>query len=189
MLTEWIFFGIVALVAVQRLFELRISARNGAAIRAQGGYEVGQSHMGVMKVLHTSWFVAMLAEVFLLDRPFIPWLAAVGLFGLITGQLLRYAAIRTLGDRWTANVMILPGAPPVTSGLYQRIRHPNYLGVILEIACVPLLHTAWGTSLVFTVLNGFLLRVRIRAEEQALREASAYDAALPRSRFVPGAQT
>ena len=187
MLTKWIFLGIVALIAVQRLFELRLSARHGAAIRAQGGYEVGESHMGVMKALHTSWFIAMVAEVFLLDRPFLPWLAAVGLVGLVAGQALRYAAIRTLGDRWTANVMILPGAPPVTSGLYRRIRHPNYLGVILEIACVPLLHTAWLTSLVFTVLNALLLRVRIRTEERALREANNYDDALgERPRFVPG---
>ena len=185
--TKWLFLGVVVLVAVQRLFELRISARNGAAIRAQGGYEVGESHMGVMKLLHTSWFVAMIAEVFLFDRPFIPWLAGLGLVGLIAGQMLRYAAIRTLGDRWTANVMILPGAPPVTSGLYRRIRHPNYLGVILEIACVPLLHTAWLTSLVFTILNALLLRVRIREEEAALREANDYDASLgERPRFLPG---
>jgi hypothetical protein len=36
------------------------------------------------------------------------------------------------------------------------------------------------------VLNALLLRVRIRTEEQALREANDYDAALPRSRFLPG---
>jgi methyltransferase len=82
--------------------------------------------------------------------------------------------------------MILPDAPPVTGGLYRRIRHPNYVGVILEIAFVPLVHTAWLTALVFSVLNALLLRVRIRAEERALRAANRYDEALGTvPRFLP----
>lgn len=186
MTTKYIFLGIVLAVAVQRLLELRLSARHAEAIRAQGGYEVGAGHMGTMRLLHTAWFIAMVAEVFLLDRPFIPWLGALAFVGLLVGQALRYAAIRTLGPRWTATIMILPGAPPVTSGLYRRIRHPNYVGVIIEIACVPLIHTAWLTSLVFSILHAFLMRTRIRAEEAALREANEYDAALgERPRFIP----
>lgn len=186
MVTAWLFAGVVALLAVQRLAELRLSARNVAKLRARGAVEAGAGHMPVMRALHAAWFAAMLAEVFVLGRPFVPWLAALALVGLFAGQALRYAAIRALGERWTVNVMVLPGAPAVTSGLYRRIRHPNYLGVILEIACVPLLHTAWLTALVFTVLNALLLRVRIRAEESALREANGYDAALGnRPRLVP----
>ena len=186
MVTEWLFAGVVALLVGQRLAELRRSARNVAALRARGAVEVGAGHMPVMRLLHAAWFVAMLAEVFFLGRPFIPWLAALALVGLAAGQALRYAAIRALGDRWTVNIMVLPDAPPVTGGLYRRIRHPNYLGVILEIASVPLVHTAWLTALVFTVLNALLLRVRIRAEEQALREANDYESALgERPRFLP----
>lgn len=185
-MTNLLFAGVVALLAVQRLAELRLSAKHEKKLRAQGAVEAGAEHMPVMRAMHAAWFAAMLAEVFLLDRPFVPWLAALALVGLLAGQALRYAAIRTLGDRWTVNVLVLPGAPPVTGGLYGRIRHPNYLGVILEIASVPLLHTAWLTALVFTVLNALLLRVRIRTEEQALREANDYEAALgERPRFVP----
>ena len=186
MVSEWLFVSVVALLAVQRLAELRLSAKHEKKLLVQGAIEAGAGHMPVMRAMHAAWFAAMLAEVFLLGRPFVPWLAALALVGLIAGQALRYAAIRALGDRWTVNVMVLPGAPPVTGGLYRRIRHPNYLGVILEIASVPLLHTAWLTALVFTVLNALLLRVRIRAEERALREANDYDAALGnRPRLVP----
>ena len=185
-MTETLFLVLLGVIAVQRLLELRRSARNVAALRARGAVEVGAGHMPVMRALHAAWFAAMLAEVLLLGRPFVPGLAALALVGLIAGQALRYAAIRALGDRWTVTIMVLPDAPPVTGGLYRRIRHPNYLGVILEIACVPLLHTAWLTALVFTVLNALLLRVRIRAEERALREANGYAAAFgERPRFVP----
>ncbi len=184
--TKLLFLGLIVLIAVQRVMELRLSKHNAEALQAQGGYEVGAGHMPWMKAMHTAWFIAILAEVVLLNRPFVPWLAVVGFIGLGIGQALRYAAIRTLGPRWTTNIMILPEAPPISSGLYRRIRHPNYLGVILEIAAVPLIHTAWLTAIVFTVLNGLVLRVRIRAEEQALREANAYDASVGQQpRFIP----
>ena len=52
------------------------------------------------------------------------------------------------------------------------MRHPNYLGVALEILAVPLLHSAYLTSAVFGVANALLLRDRICREEQALEEDS-----------------
>jgi methyltransferase len=56
----------------------------------------------------------------------------------------------------------------VRHGIYRYLRHPNYLGVQLEILAVPLLHSAYLTSLVFGVGNALLLRDRIRREEEAL---------------------
>jgi methyltransferase len=58
----------------------------------------------------------------------------------------------------------------VQHGIYRYIRHPNYLGVQLEILAVPLLHSAYLTSAVFGVANALLLRDRIRREEQVLEE-------------------
>ncbi|MDX1530270.1 MAG: isoprenylcysteine carboxylmethyltransferase family protein [Rhodothermales bacterium] len=185
MTTQLLFLGLVLALAAQRLFELRLSARNEATLKARGAREAGAGHFGAMRLLHTLWFVAMVAEVFLLDRPFVPALAAVGGVGLVVGQALRYAAIRTLGERWTVRVLVLPGAPPVSGGIYRWIRHPNYLGVILEIAAVPILHTAWVTSVSFSLLNAVLLRTRICAEERALEAAGDYGGVLPADRFLP----
>jgi methyltransferase len=67
--------------------------------------------------------------------------------------------------------MTLPGLPLVRKGIYRYLRHPNYLGVILEILAVPLLHSAYVTAIVFSLANMLLLSVRIRTEEQALLEA------------------
>ena len=68
----------------------------------------------------------------------------------------------------TTRIVVLPGASPVTGGPYRFLRHPYYLAVIAEILALPLVHTAWLTAIVFSVLNGILLRVRIRDEEGAL---------------------
>ena len=48
------------------------------------------------------------------------------------------------------------------------MRHPNYLAVIVEIACVPLIRGCWLTAVVFSIGNAILLWVRIRAEEAAM---------------------
>ena len=54
------------------------------------------------------------------------------------------------------------------SGPYRYFSHPNYVAVIAEGVALPLVHTAWVTAVVFTVLNAWLLTVRVRAENTAL---------------------
>ncbi|MCR9141110.1 MAG: isoprenylcysteine carboxyl methyltransferase [bacterium] len=189
--TQYIFFAIVALMIVQRLLELRHSKKNEAAMIARGGREHSPGHFQFMKLVHTFWFVAMIAEVALLDRSLdsnLDWtIAIIALAATLIGQLLRYAAIRTLGPRWSVRIMTVPNSPAVSGGVYRYIRHPNYLGVILEIAAVPLIHGAYITAIVFTILNAMVLWIRIGAEERALNleNGSDYDQRLAgRSRFV-----
>ena len=162
------FLGFVAALGVQRLFELRLSRRNERRILERGGREHAPETYPWIVTLHSAWFAAMLLEAFAGRRKFHPRLAgpAFGVFAL--GQALRLTAICTLGWRWSTRVMTVPGTAPVQHGIYRYIRHPNYLGVELEILAAPLLHSAYLTSLVFGVANILLLRDRIRREEQAL---------------------
>lgn len=178
---------LVIAVALQRLWELRRSARNEVRIRAAGGREHAPGQMPWMRALHASWLVAMLVEVWARSPALEPVLAIGAGVVLAIGQALRIAAMRQLGWRWNVKVMTVPGEKAVASGIFRYVRHPNYLGVILEIAALPLIHGAWMTSLVFTIANAALLRARIAAEERALREDSDYEALhRSRPRFVPG---
>lgn len=189
MVTAVGFTVLVAAVAAQRLLELRLSRRNQARLEARGGREHAPRQLRWMKLVHGGWIAAMLAEVWLIGRPFYWPLAAGALLLLIAGQTLRYLAIARLGDRWTVSIVTVPGERVVTGGVFRHVRHPNYLGVVLEIAALPLVHTAWVTAIVFSVLNGLLLRARIGAEEQALAQDSdyrrAFGARLPLAR-IPG---
>ncbi len=170
--SRWIFTALVALVAVERLFELRRARGNARRLLARGGVEVGAEHYPWMVALHTAFLVSCVAEVWLLGRPFVPPLAAAALLVLAAASALRYWAIRTLGGRWTTRVIVLPGAAPVTAGPYRYLAHPNYLAVALEIAALPLVHTAWATAAAFSALDGVLLAHRIRVEERALEGAA-----------------
>jgi methyltransferase len=125
-----------------------------------------------MVLLHTGLLVGALAEVLLLDRPFLPWLGWPMLALVIAAQLLRWWCIATLGRQWCTRIVVVPGSPTVTSGPYRWLKHPNYLAVVVEGFALPLVHTAWVTATVFTVANAVLLRTRIAAEEEALRALS-----------------
>jgi methyltransferase len=116
--------------------------------------------------------------------PFVFWGAIAT---ALVAQALRYTAIWTLGDRWNTRVIIRHDGDPVTKGIYRWIRHPNYLGVILEMAAIPLIGGAWITAALFSVGNLPLLARRISIEEKAL--GSRYQETFSsRPRFVPFAR-
>jgi methyltransferase len=171
MVSRVAFTLLVALVAIQRLAELARSRRNEVRLRARGAIEHAPWQVPMLAVLHGAWLVSIVAEVWLLQPSFLPWLALPAMVVFIVGQVLRLAAIHTLGDRWTVRVMTLPATRRVTRGLYSWLRHPNYVGVALEIASLPLVHGAVVTAVVFSVLNAVALVLRIGVESRALAEA------------------
>jgi methyltransferase len=68
-------------------------------------------------------------------------------------------------------VLVLPGTPLVSTGPYRFMRHPNYLGLLGEIAGVALMMRAPITGFLSGLAFGALLIARIRVEERMLREA------------------
>jgi methyltransferase len=163
----WYALLIVA-VALERLAELVVSRRNLAWSRAHGGTEFGKSHYPVMVVLHTGLLAACLIEAILLHRPFIPALGWPMLAIVLGAQGLRWWCIATLARQWNTRVVVVPGAARVARGPYRFLSHPNYVAVAAEGAALPLVHTAWITALVFSVLNAALMTTRIKVENAAL---------------------
>jgi methyltransferase len=159
---------LIAAVAGERVAELVVSNRNLAWSRTRGGIEFGAGHYPVMVVLHTGLLVGCLAEVIFLHRPFLPALGWPMLAIVVAAQALRWWCITTLGRQWNTRVVVVPGAQRVSGGPYRLIPHPNYAAVIAEGVALPLVHTAWITALVFTVLNAALLTTRITTENNAL---------------------
>jgi methyltransferase len=155
---------ILALVTAQRFGELVLADRNTRRLRNRGAFEVGARHYPFIVLLHAAW----LAALWMFGRSQPVNLAALFVFAVLQG--IRLWIIATLGPRWTTRIIVLPGAPLVTSGPYRHLAHPNYVVVAAEIAVLPLaLHLPW-LALVFTVLNAGMLFVRIRVEARALAD-------------------
>ena len=165
-----VWFGLlIGLVAIERLAELVVARRNQVWSEAHGAVETGVGHYPVMVVLHVGLLAGALLEVGLGGRPFVAALGWPMLALVVLSQALRWWCITTLGRQWNTRIFVVPGAPRVTGGPYRLFPHPNYVAVVVEGFALPLVHTAWLTALVFTVLNAALLRVRIAAENDALR--------------------
>src|SRR6478735_4320592 len=168
MTSQALFVVLLLAVGAERVAELVVSERNRRWSLAQGGVESGAGHYPPMVLLHTGLLVGALVEVLVADRPFYGWLGWPMLALALGAQGLRWWCIATLGRQWGTRVVVVPGLTAVTSGPYRFLRHPNYLAVVVGGFALPLVHTAWVTAAVFSVLNAALLRVRIRTEEQAL---------------------
>jgi len=163
------FYVVLGATALERLAELVVSARNARWSFARGGVETGRGHFPAMVALHTGLLVACVVEVNVADRPFIPWVGWPAFVLVLASQALRWWCIASLGPRWNTRVIVVPGLPLVEGGPYRFFSHPNYVAVVLEGIALPLVHDAWVTALVFTVLNAvLLLRFRLPAEERAL---------------------
>ncbi|NLS69383.1 hypothetical protein E3H11_10720 [Bradyrhizobium brasilense] len=153
---------ILSLVTLQRLGELVLSRRNTERLLARGAVEVGANHYPLIVLVHAGWLTAL----WIWGRDQDVNLAALA--GFLVLQGLRIWILVALGPRWTARIVVLPGAPLVASGPYRYFPHPNYAVVVGEIALLPLALHLPRLALIFTLLNLAVLAVRIRIENRAL---------------------
>jgi protein-S-isoprenylcysteine O-methyltransferase Ste14 len=79
-----------------------------------------------------------------------------------------------LGHRFSGLVAIQPGHKLVTSGVYGIIRHPSYLGLLVESLGWALAFRS-GIGVLLTALTLLLFLARIRAEESLLRSEFGHD--------------
>ncbi|MBV8977651.1 MAG: hypothetical protein JO261_03130 [Alphaproteobacteria bacterium] len=158
-------YAIIALVALQRLFEVVYAARNTARLKQRGAIEVGAGHYPLIVLLHIAWLAAIALA---LPRPLtISW-TLIALMVLL--QALRAWVLVTLGPYWTTRILTVPDAPLVSRGPYRFVRHPNYLVVVAEILVLPLAFAEWWVAAVFTLLNAAMLSWRIHLEDLALKD-------------------
>jgi protein-S-isoprenylcysteine O-methyltransferase Ste14 len=120
-----------------------------------------------------------------LDGDAIRWLGVV-LFA--AGGALRIWPVFVLGRRFSGLVAIQPGHRLVTTGTYGIIRHPSYLGLLLNSLGWAFAFRS-GVGVLLTALLIPPLLARIRAEETLLRTqfGGEYEAYCSRtSRLIPG---
>jgi protein-S-isoprenylcysteine O-methyltransferase Ste14 len=124
-------------------------------------------------------------ELWTIDADTIRWLGVV-LFGV--GGGLRIWPVFVLGRRFSGLVAIQPGHALVTSGVYGVIRHPSYLGLLINSLGWALAFRS-GIGVLLTLLLIPLLLARISSEEKLLRVqfGDEYNAYCARTwRLIPG---
>ena len=124
-------------------------------------------------------------ELWTIDGDVIRWLG-VALFA--AGGALRIWPVFVLGHRFSGLVAIQPEHSLVTSGIYGVIRHPSYLGLLINSLGWSLAFRS-GVGVLLTLLLIPPLLARISAEENLLRSefGDEYDAYSSQTwRLIPG---
>ena len=124
-------------------------------------------------------------DLWTIDGDAIRWLG-VALFA--AGGALRIWPVFVLGHRFSGLVAIQPEHSLVTSGVYGVIRHPSYLGLLINSLGWSLGFRS-GVGVLLTVLLIPPLLARINAEENLLHSEFGDEYKLYRShtwRLIPG---
>lgn len=174
---------VLALVAVSisRLAELHVSSRHERALRARGARESGRHHFALFLVLHAVFPLALWWEVSSgRVTPAAMWPLFAGV--AVAAQTLRVWSMRSLGEYWTARILVVPGERATPGGPYRWLADPSYTAVTLELLALPLAFGAWRTALGASLVNAVAMAIRIPAERRALRDGAAGVALVPPGR-------
>jgi protein-S-isoprenylcysteine O-methyltransferase Ste14 len=186
------FFSHTALVALA----ITLLALSGAALFAGGNLSSGVHEdrgnrwvlaafgvIGLVLLYLPPW--ADRREIWTFDGETVRW---VGVVLFAVGGALRLWPVVVLGNRFSGLVAIQKEHRLVTSGIYRVIRHPSYLGLIVNALGWGLAFRSWiGVMLTASLIVPLV--GRIRAEESLLSaqfgaEYEAYRAQT--SRLIPG---
>ena len=96
------------------------------------------------------------------------WLSLIGLIMLTAGIGIRIWAIKTLGKNFTATATLTANHQFISSGPYQIVRHPSYLGAFLAIVGCPVFLNAFWATLFSFIFMTFAYVIRITVEEKML---------------------
>jgi protein-S-isoprenylcysteine O-methyltransferase Ste14 len=97
--------------------------------------------------------------------------AVAGVVLFVTGLLLRWWAIITLGRFFTVDVTIEKDHELVEQGPFRMLRHPSYTGVLLAFVGFALSLRNWAALLVILLPIGAAFIHRMNVEEDALSRA------------------
>lgn len=157
------FILFISFLILQRLSELWIARRNEKWLLSQGAIQYGQSHYPFMIVLHTLFILSLIVEYLAKGGTQVSWVFLVLFLAIL---VFKYWTLSSLGKYWNTKIYRIPGVYPLKRGPYKFLKHPNYMEVVCEIAFIPLIFHLYYTAIIFTVLNGIMLTIRIQVENK-----------------------
>ncbi|HEX7493604.1 MAG TPA: isoprenylcysteine carboxylmethyltransferase family protein [Bacteroidales bacterium] len=95
-------------------------------------------------------------------------IAGIGLLLVLAGIIIRWIAIIQLGKSFTVDVAITDLARLKTDGLYKRVRHPSYIGILLIVIGFSATMNSLFSFLVLFVPVLLAITYRINIEERVL---------------------
>ena len=113
----------------------------------------------------TGIFVSIFSRIPISNSLTIPY---IGLLIIITGMIIRFVSVWSLGRLFTVDVTIREDHKIKKDGIYKFIRHPSYSGSILSFIGFGLTLNNWISLIIISVLITVAMSYRINIEEKLL---------------------
>jgi protein-S-isoprenylcysteine O-methyltransferase Ste14 len=123
------------------------------------------------------------------EYPFKPWLAWLGTAIFAAALYLFYCAHRDLARNWSVALEVRAQHTLVTTGIYNRIRHPMYSAFFLSTIAQALLLPNWIAGPAGLVAFGIMFFGRLAREERMMIDTfgDEYRRYMARTdRIIPG---
>jgi len=105
---------------------------------------------------------------FFLSKPANMFWTGFGFTFIIGGLIVRWIAILQLGNAFTVDVAITKAANLKTDGIYERVRHPSYTGIMAIVIGFGVTMNSLYSFLVLVLPVFFAVIFRIGVEEKVL---------------------
>jgi len=105
---------------------------------------------------------------FFLSKPVNYFWAGFGFPFIVGGLIIRWIAILQLGKAFTVDVAITEAANLKTDGIYERIRHPSYSGILAIVTGFGVTMSSLYSFLVLVIPILIAVIYRIYVEEKVL---------------------
>ena len=167
-----LFFMFIIFLIIERTWETFFSSKERKGHKLYGDWTLPVVSISyIFLVLGTIW------EFFVINRGLNIFITMIGVVLFLSSFLLRLCGMNTLKEQWSVHAI---GAKKVKnvflvcSGPYKYIRHPIYLGVIMEVLSVPLIWNTYFMCIFACMVNIPLQILRAYFEEKTtLRKLGA----------------
>jgi protein-S-isoprenylcysteine O-methyltransferase Ste14 len=147
--------------------------------------------LGILNIINLllliSGFLLNHATIYILfSKIFIP---SFGILIMITGFYIRVIAIKTLKEYYTRTLKIQSSQKVVDTGMYKYVRHPGYIGSILQWLGAGIASNNLIVLVLITITTFIVYHYRIQSEEKMLVEGlgDKYKDYMNRTkRLIPG---
>ncbi len=162
---SFIFLFFMLFHAFERVWETFFTTREKKVMEFHGDWTLGAVTMAYLFLCFLVIF-----EFFLVPRSFNYAVMGLGILLYILAFRLRWWGMKSLGKQWAIHAV---GAQKIKKvrlihiGAFQYMRHPIYLGIILEVLSIPLIGNAYFALLIAALINIPLQIIRLVEEEKS----------------------
>ncbi|MBI4971754.1 MAG: isoprenylcysteine carboxylmethyltransferase family protein [Candidatus Omnitrophica bacterium] len=162
---RWLFAGFVVFHALERVWETFYTSKEKRAHQIHGDWT-----LALVSGSYITLCFLFIFEFFLWDKSFNLWMSLLGIVFYLAAFRLRWWGMSSLGSQWSIHAVgaiKLKNYRLLRVGAYHYIRHPVYLGIMIEEISLPLIANAYWALIFALAVCIPLVIIRARFEERS----------------------